>query len=69
MRIGPVTKSEKENKTTLKKFDNDVMLANCDVIVVLPVCGKFGAIRRTDSGLIVYNSYIFIKSNLLSYKK
>ena len=29
---------------------------------------QFGAIRKPDSGYIVYKSYIFINSDLLSYK-
>ena len=34
MKLGPVTKLDKRNKTTSKKFDDDVMLENCDVIVI-----------------------------------
>ena len=44
------------------------MSANCDVIVIFPIYGKFGAIRKPDSGRIVCKTYIFVKSNLLSYK-
>ena len=44
------------------------MLVNCDVIVIFPIYGQFGAIRKQDSGRIVCKTYIFIKSNLLSYK-
>ena len=47
---GPVTKLDKRNKTTSIKFDNDAMSANCDVIVICPVYGQFGAIRKPDSG-------------------
>ena len=32
MEHGPVTKVDKKNKTTSKKFDDDVKSANCDVI-------------------------------------
>ena len=32
MKVGPVTKLDKRNKTTLKKFDDDVMSENCDII-------------------------------------
>ena len=32
MKLGPVNKLEKWNKTTSKMFDDDVMLGNCDVI-------------------------------------
>ena len=31
--------------------------------------GQFAAIQQPDSGRIVYKKYIFIKNNLLSYKK
>ena len=33
MRLGPVTKLDKRNKATSKKFYGDVMPKNCDVIV------------------------------------
>ena len=68
MKLGPVTKLDKRNKTTSKKFDDDFMSANCDVIVIFRTYGQLGAIRRADSGRIVSKNYIFIKSKLLSYK-
>ena len=68
MKLGPVTKLDKKNKTTSKKFDYDVMSENCDVIVIFPIYGQFGAIWKPDSGRIVCKTYIFINSNLLSYK-
>ena len=52
----------------LKKFDNDVMLTNCDIIVIFLIYGQFGAIQKLDSGCVVYKTYISISSNLLSYK-
>ena len=67
MKLGPVTKLDKRNKTS-KKFDNDVMSANCGVIAIFPIYGQLGEIRKRNSGRIVYKTYIFIKSNLLSYK-
>ena len=45
------------------------MLANYNVIVIFPIYGQLGAIRKLDSGRIVCKAYIFINSNLLSYKK
>ena len=30
MKLAPVTKFDKKNKTTSKKFDDDVMSKNCD---------------------------------------
>ena len=68
MKLGPVTKLDKRNKTTSKKFDVDVMSENCDVIVIFRIFGQFGAVRRPDSGHRVYKSYVFSKSNLLCYK-
>ena len=61
MKLGPVTKLEKKN------YD-DVMSANCDFIVIFPISGQFGAIRKSDSGHLFCKIYIFINSNLLSYK-
>ena len=45
MKPGPVTKFDKRNTTMSKKFGNDAMLANCDIIVFLPIYGQFTAIR------------------------
>ena len=39
MTLGPVTKLDKRNMTMSKKFDDDVMSANCDVIVFFPIYG------------------------------
>ena len=44
------------------------MSENYDVIVIFLIYDQFGAIRKPDSGRIVYKTYIFINSNLLSYK-
>ena len=40
----------------------------CDVIAIFLIYGQFGEIQRQDSGRIVCKTYIFISSNLLSYK-
>ena len=64
MRLGPVTKLDKRNKTASKIFDTDVISKNCDVIVIFRVSCQFGA----DSGQRVCKSYVFSTSNLLSYK-
>ena len=53
--LGPVTKLNKRNKTTSKKFEDDVMSANHDVIIVFPIYCQLGAIRKLDSGRIVCN--------------
>ena len=68
MKLGPVTKLDKRNTATSKKIDDNVMSANCDAIVIFLIYGQFGAIRKPDSGRMVCKTYIFINSNLLSYK-
>ena len=68
MKLGPVTKLDKKNKTTSKKIDIDVMLKNCDVVVIFQIFGQFGAVRRPDSGCRVCKSFVFINSNLFFYK-
>ena len=68
MKLGPVTKLDKRNKTTLKKFDDDVISETFDVIVIFLIYGQFGAVWKPDPGRIVCKTYIFINSNLLSSK-
>ena len=53
MKLGPVTKLDKKNKTMSTNFKNDIMSASCDVIVIFPIYGQFGATRKPDSGRIV----------------
>ena len=69
MKLGPENKIDKKNTATSKKFFDDVMLKNCDVIIFFPIFGQFAAIWKPDSGRIVYKTYIFSNSNYLSYKK
>ena len=57
-----------QRKQNVKKIDDDVMLADCYVIVIFQIYGQFGAIRKPDSKRIVWKTYIFIKSKLLSNK-
>ena len=68
MKLGPVTKLDKTNKTVSKKIEDDVIPENHDVIAIFPIYGKSGAIRKPDSGRIDCKTYIFVNSNLLSYK-
>ena len=68
MKIGPVTKLDKRNKTTPKKFEGGVMSDYCDAIVIFPIFGQFGAIRRADSKRTVCKAYIFVNGNFLSCK-
>ena len=69
MKLGPATKLDKKNKTPSKKFDDDVMLENYDVIVISPIYLQFVAIQKPDSGRIVYKTYIFINSNIYILQK
>ena len=67
MKIAPETKLDKRNKTTSKKFGDDLISASCGAIVIFTIYGWFGAIWKPDSKCIVCKSYSFINSNLLSY--
>ena len=44
------------------------MSENCEVIAIFLIYGQFEAIWKPDSGRLVFKTYIFIYSNLLSYK-
>ena len=68
MKLGPVTKLGKKTKTTTKKFDDNVMSENYDVIFIFPIYGQYEAIGKPDSGLIVCKTYVSTISKLLSYK-
>ena len=37
MKLGPVIKLDKRNKTTSNKFDDDVMSENCDGIAIFSI--------------------------------
>ena len=45
MKFGLVNKLDKRNKTNTK-FDDGIMLTNCDIIFIFPVDGEFGAIWK-----------------------
>ena len=68
MKLGPVTKLDKRNKKTSKKFDDNLMLESCDVVAFLPITSQFGAIWKPETERIVFKTYISTNSNLLSYK-
>ena len=56
MKLGPVTKLDKRDKTPKKKKkkkDDDGMWETCDVIVIFQMYGQFRAIRKPDSGRVV----------------
>ena len=45
-----------------KKIDDDVMSPNGDVFVFLPIYRQFATIWKSDSGRVVYKTYIFINN-------
>ena len=49
MKLGPVTKPDKRNKTTSKKFYDGVISENYDVTVIFLIYGQFEAIWKPDS--------------------
>ena len=68
MKLGPISKLDKGNKKTLRKIVDDAMSENFDVIPIFLIYGQLGRIRKLDSRRVVSKTYIFINSNLLSYK-
>ena len=60
MTLGPVTKLDKRNTGTSKISDNDIKSTYCDVVVLFQIYSQFGAIRKPDSGRMVYKTNIFI---------
>ena len=44
------------------------MSVNCDIIEIFSNYGQFGAIQKLDFRRMVYQTYMFISSNLLSYE-
>ena len=50
---------DKRNKTMSKKFDEDFMSENCDVIVIFRICGQFeqsgGRIADTESAEVMFS--------------
>ena len=69
MKLGPVSKLEKRNKTTSKRVYDDAMSKNCDVIAIFPIYAQFGAIWKPNFRRILCKSYVFINRNLLFYEK
>ena len=60
MKLGPVTKLDKKNKTTSKTFNNNVISGNCDVTVSVWVSfanleQSGGRIPDTESAEIMFS--------------
>ena len=68
MKLGPVAKLDKRNKTTSKKSNDGVISENCGVTAIFLTYSQFGAIWKPDSGHIVCKTYMFTNSDLLSFK-
>ena len=70
MKLGPVTKLDKKNTATSKISDDDVMSANCDVIIIFSIYGQFVATQKPDSGhmISICKTYIFINSSFSCHK-
>ena len=60
MKLEPVPKLDKRNKTRSKKLDDDFISEHFDVIAHFGIYSQFGSIRKPDSGQIVCKSDIFI---------
>ena len=61
MNFGPVNKLDKKNTATLKKFIDDVMSANCDVIIFSTVLPLFSQVKLHVSHAVeVYINYQLI---------
>ena len=50
MKLGPVTKLDRRNKTRSRKVNDDVMPENCDVIVIFQIFDQFGAVQFGQFG-------------------
>ena len=68
MKLEPLTKLDKRNKTVSKKLDDYVMSKNRDVIAIFSIYSQFGAIRKPDSGRIFCKTSVFINSNIYLIK-
>ena len=66
MKLRTVTKGDKRNEPMPKKIDDDVISSN--VVVKFSTNDQFGTIWKLVSRRMVWKTYIFINSNLLSYK-
>ena len=68
MKLGIVTKIDRSNKTRSKKFDDDFMSQNHDVIFLFQIYDQCGAVWKPDSERIFYKTYVFTNGNFLSHK-
>ena len=66
MKLGPVTKVDMRSTA---KFGDEVMSANCHVIVFFPTYGQFSAIPKPDSGRMTYKTYVSINNKITIFAK
>ena len=57
MKLELVTKFDKRNTATSKKFDDDVTSTTSDALRIFPIYGQFGAIRKPDSVRMVRKTF------------
>ena len=55
-------------QSNVKKIDNNAISENRYGIAISSIYRQFEAIWKADSRCIVYETYIFINSDLFSYK-
>ena len=53
MALELASKIDKRKKTYVMASNDDVMLKNCDIRVILPIYGPFGAIPKPGFGCTV----------------
>ena len=49
MKLGPVTKLDKRDQITSKKFDDNVMSKDCNVIAIFSIYNKSEGTPKPDS--------------------
>ena len=65
MKLGPVRNLDERNKA--KKLMMISCQKSCNIIVIFPIYGHFGVIRKLNNERIFYKFYVFINSKILSY--
>ena len=68
MKLGAETELNKRNKTTSKKFDDEIMSANFEAMVIFSIYANLEQSRRwiPDVGCIkltIFNSYLLLKKH------
>ena len=61
MKVGLVTKLDKKNTIKSRKFDDGVMLVNCDVIIIFPIENKTKNLKHISHTTALSKGTIFTK--------